>query len=74
MFSLHSFTRAVPKTTSIVARSFSTTPRAFVRVGASIPDMTVCAEGSPGNKINMSEEVGAGKALIIGVPAAFSTS
>lgn len=55
------------------ARSFTTTPRAFVRVGDKIPDMTCLAEGSPGNKVNMAEEVGNGKALIIGVPAAFST-
>ena len=53
-------------------RNFTTTRPAFVRVGDAIPDMTVLAEGSPGNKVNMAEEIGSGKALIIGVPAAFS--
>lgn len=55
-------------------RSFTTTGPALVRVGDSVPDMTVLAEGSPGNKVNMAEEIGSGKALIIGVPAAFSKS
>lgn len=70
MFALR---RSTVLASKAATRTFSTTPRAFVRVGDNIPDMTVLAEGSPGNKINMAEEVGAGKALIIGVPAAFST-
>lgn len=53
-------------------RSFHSTRPAFVKVGDAIPDLNVLAEGSPGNKINLAEEVKRGKALIIGVPAAFS--
>jgi len=30
-------------------------------------------EGSPGNKVNLAEELRSSKGLIIGVPAAFST-
>jgi 2-Cys peroxiredoxin 5 len=52
-------------------RSFHTSQRAFVKVGDSIPNLDVLAEGSPGNKVNLSEAI-SGKGLIIGVPAAFS--
>lgn len=72
MFTTRSFTRLASQATRASSRNFTTTGRAFVRVGDSIPDMTCLAEGSPGNKVNMAEEVGSGKALIIGVPAAFS--
>ncbi|QSZ31425.1 hypothetical protein DSL72_000990 [Monilinia vaccinii-corymbosi] len=54
-------------------RAFSTTPRAFITVGDKIPDLDTLVENSPANKINLSE-LTAGKALIIGVPAAFSPS
>jgi 2-Cys peroxiredoxin 5 len=53
-------------------RSFHSSRPAFVKVGDAIPDLNVLAEGSPGNKVNLAEEIGSGKALIIGVPAAFS--
>lgn len=56
----------------VSSRTFHSSPRALVKVGDAIPDLNVLAEGSPGNKINMAEEVRGGKALIIGVPAAFS--
>ncbi len=52
-------------------RSFHTSQRASVKVGDSIPNLDVLAEGSPGNKVNLSEAI-PGKGLIIGVPAAFS--
>jgi len=52
-------------------RAFHTTPRAFVKAGDSLPNLNVLVEDSPGNKVNLSEIV-KGKALIIGVPAAFS--
>lgn len=55
------------------ARSFHTTPRAFVKAGDAIPNLNVLVEGSPGNKVNLAEEINGGNALIIGVPAAFST-
>lgn len=57
-----------------VARSnaqFSTSARFLVRVGDKIPSIEL-VEGSPGNKVNLANEI-TGKALVIGVPAAFST-
>ena len=42
----------------------------MVKVGDSIPSVEL-VEGSPGNKVNLAKEL-KGKALIIGVPAAFS--
>jgi hypothetical protein len=53
------------------ARSFHTSPRAFVNVGDTLPGIEL-VEKSPGNKVNLKDEI-KGKALIIGVPAAFST-
>lgn len=53
------------------ARSFHSSPRAFVNVGDTLPDVEL-VEKSPGNKVNLKDEI-KGKALIIGVPAAFST-
>lgn len=52
-------------------RTFSTTPRAFIKVGDKIPNLDTLVENSPANKVNLSE-LTTGKALIIGVPAAFS--
>jgi len=42
----------------------------FVKVGDSIPDVELM-EGSPGNKVNLAQEL-KGNGLIIGVPAAYS--
>jgi len=53
------------------ARSFHSSARAFIKVGDKLPDLNVLVENSPGNKVNLSEFT-TGKALIIGVPAAFS--
>jgi len=44
----------------------------FVKAGDAIPDMEVLVEGSPGNKVNLAQELKGKKGLIIGVPAAFS--
>ena len=55
------------------SRTFHSSARAFVKVGDKIPNLDVLVEGSPGNKVNLSEVI-TGKALIIGVPAAFSES
>ena len=41
----------------------------FVKVGDSIPDVELM-EGSPGNKVNLAQEL-KGNGLIIGVPAAY---
>jgi alkyl hydroperoxide reductase subunit AhpC len=54
------------------ARSFHSTPRAFVKVGDEVPNLEVLVENSPGNKVNLAEEFKKGNGLIIGVPAAFS--
>jgi 2-Cys peroxiredoxin 5 len=53
------------------ARSFHATTRAQVSVGDRLPDVDLM-ETSPGNKVNLARELAHGKALIIGVPAAFS--
>jgi len=45
----------------------------MVKVGDSIPSIPL-VEGSPGDKIDLSQELSSGKGLIIGVPAAFSPS
>jgi len=67
-------TRLAPFTTTRFTAPFSTTPRPFVKVGDSIPDLDVLVENTPGNKVNLAEVLGKGKGLIIGVPAAFSPS
>jgi len=42
-------------------------------VGDKLPtNLNVLTENSPGNKVDLSETIGNGKALIVGVPAAFS--
>jgi hypothetical protein len=41
----------------------------MVKVGDLVPNIDL-VEGNPGNKVNLSQELGSG--LIIGVPAAFS--
>jgi hypothetical protein len=52
-------------------RTFHSSARAFIKVGDKLPNLDVLVENSPGNKVNLSEEI-KGKALLIGVPAAFS--
>lgn len=53
------------------SRTFHSSARAFIKVGDKLPNLDVLVENSPGNKVNLSEEI-KGKALLIGVPAAFS--
>ena len=53
------------------SRPFHSTVPALVNPGDKLPDLDL-VEGSPGNKVNLSRDL-RGKALIIGVPAAFST-
>ncbi|KAL3426268.1 Peroxiredoxin-5, mitochondrial [Phlyctema vagabunda] len=55
------------------SRTFHSSSRSFIKVGDKLPDLDVLVENSPGNKVNLSELV-TGKALLIGVPAAFSPS
>ncbi|KUJ14633.1 Redoxin [Mollisia scopiformis] len=54
-------------------RAFHSSARAFIKVGDKLPNLDVLVENSPGNKVNLSE-LATGKALLIGVPAAFSPS
>ncbi|PVH97289.1 Redoxin [Periconia macrospinosa] len=54
-------------------RLFHQSPPAFVKVGDKIPNVELM-EGSPGNKVNIADELKTGKGLIVGVPAAFSPS
>lgn len=77
MFPVRSFPRSFARAGAVSQAAFhevlafhATSP---VRAGDQIPDLDVLVENSPGNKVNLSKELGAkGKALIIGVPAAFS--
>ncbi|MCJ1362258.1 Peroxiredoxin-5, mitochondrial [Acarospora aff. strigata] len=76
MFVARSFVAAIPRASVAALRlPFHSSASALVQVGDSIPDLDVLAENSPGNKVNLAKELkGKGKALIIGVPAAFSPS
>ncbi|KAL1310840.1 hypothetical protein AAFC00_001075 [Neodothiora populina] len=64
------FTSALPALRGQPLRSFHASAPAFVKVGDAIPDVELM-ENSPGNKVSVAKEL-KGKALIIGVPAAFS--
>ncbi|KAI9745963.1 MAG: hypothetical protein M1818_000644 [Claussenomyces sp. TS43310] len=64
--------RRLPANASRV-RGFHSTATALVNAGDRLPNLDVLVENSPGNKVNLSEQI-TGKALIIGVPAAFSPS
>ena len=59
-----------PQIFSRGCRQFHLSPRLLINVGDAIPDIEV-QEGSPGDKISIAKEL-KGKALIIGVPGAFS--
>lgn len=52
-------------------RSFHCSSRDLIKVGDKLPQLNVLVENSPGNKVDVSE-LSSGKALLIGVPAAFS--
>lgn len=54
-----------------LARSFSSSSARLVAAGDKIPSVTLF-EGSPGNEVNLAEEAASGKAVIVGVPGAFS--
>lgn len=64
---------AAASTSSIRRQFLHATPRAFVKVGDAIPDLEVLVEDSPGNKLSLAKELASTpKAVIVGVPAAFS--
>lgn len=50
--------------------AFHSSARSFVQVGDALPNVELM-ENSPGNKVNLSQEL-KGKGVVIGVPAAFS--
>ncbi|KAJ4411868.1 hypothetical protein N0V91_001005 [Didymella pomorum] len=52
-------------------RLFHATAPTLVKVGDKLPNVELM-ENSPGNKVNIAEELKSGKGLIIGVPAAYS--
>lgn len=52
-------------------RAFHSSARSLIKVGDSIPSVNL-VENSPGNQVDLAEEVNGKKALIIGVPGAFS--
>lgn len=61
----------LPRASTLVTRSFSASAARAVKVGDSVPS-TPLYEGSPGNTVNLAEEIGNNKAVIVGVPGAFS--
>lgn len=63
--------RTVLRTQLSTARNFSQSAVRAVAVGDKIPTASLY-EGSPGNDVNLSEELAQKKALIVGVPGAFS--
>ncbi len=63
--------RRVAFNASLSARSFHTSAPRLIKVGDKLPNLDVLVEASPGNKVTLSEVI-KDKALIIGVPAAFS--
>ena len=75
MLSSFSPIRATPRLWRLHASSqaaFHASSTVFVKVGDKIPDLDVLSEASPSNKVNLAKELGTGKGIIIGVPAAFS--
>ena len=73
--SLRSLAAARPPAHRFVpAAAFHSTPPTFVQAGDALPDVDL-TENAPDNKVNLGKELGpgSGKALIVGVPAAFST-
>ncbi|PQE14470.1 TSA family protein [Rutstroemia sp. NJR-2017a BBW] len=56
-----------------LSRTFTSTRPSYIQIGDPVPNLSVLVENSPANKVNLSE-LTKGKALIIGVPAAFSPS
>lgn len=63
---------SVPRVAAAGTRQFHAARPLFVKVGQEVPDMEVLVEGSPGNKVNLSEEFQKADGIIIGVPGAFS--
>ncbi|KAF2457668.1 Redoxin [Lineolata rhizophorae] len=55
------------------ARGFHRSPRPLVQVGDALPDVQLM-EGSPGNRVSLAEELGRGRGVVVGVPAAYSPS
>jgi len=53
------------------ARLFHASTRAYVQAGDKIPEVALM-EGSPGNKVNIADELKTGKGLIIGTPKAIN--
>ncbi|GAB1200967.1 hypothetical protein APSETT444_010349 [Aspergillus pseudonomiae] len=70
MFAARRITASAPRALSQRALFHNTAP-AFVQKGDSIPNLDVLVEDSPGNKVNLANEL-KGKGVIVGVPAAFS--
>lgn len=54
------------------SRGIQTSRKMLIKVGERLPNINVLVEDSPGNKLNLREVIKEDKALIIGVPAAFS--
>lgn len=72
MFAARRLATSVPRVRTQIAFFHKTAP-ALVQKGDAIPDLNVLVENSPGNKVNLAKEL-KGKGVIVGVPAAFSTS
>ncbi|KAJ5814716.1 hypothetical protein N7474_006493 [Penicillium riverlandense] len=70
MFAARRLATHVPRVRPQAALFHNTAP-AFVQKGDTIPNLDVLVEDSPGNKVNLAQEI-KGKGVIIGTPAAFS--
>lgn len=72
-FYSYSFTmfRTIARTQLQSARGFSGSAIRSLAVGDKIPNVPLY-EGSPGNEVQLAEELAKKKALIVGVPGAFS--
>lgn len=65
------FRTAVLNSKPQLSRGFMSSAVRSVSVGQKLPSSTLF-EGSPGNNVSIVEEIGQDKAVIIGVPGAFS--
>ena len=66
MFAARRLPRALPLACSS-RRLFHASAPAFVQIGDKVPNVEL-HEGSPGNKVNIADELKTGKGLIIGNP------
>lgn len=62
---------ALARAATVINRGFHSTRIAFVKAGDTLPSVELM-ENSPGNKVNLAQELKGKNGIVIGVPAAFS--